>query len=432
MKKKINIITLGCSKNLVDSEVLMGQLKANNVSVTHQSDEKANIIIINTCGFIEDAKQESIDTIFQFVEAKKNGIIEKVFVMGCLSERYKSTLKNEIPEVDGFFGVNELPEIIDAIGAKYNKGQIENRIITTPSHYAYLKISEGCDRKCSFCAIPLIRGKHISKPIEVIVSEAKSLVSKGVKELILIAQDLTYYGVDIYKKQKLAQLIIELEKIQGVEWIRLHYTYPASFPDDVLDVISKSTKVCSYIDIPLQHISDNILKSMKRGITADGTRKLIDKIRRKIPKIAIRTTMMVGYPGETDKDFSELIDFIQKYKFERLGVFTYSAEEDTFADILNDDVPKLLKKQRADKIMEIQEKISFELNNQKVGKTFKVLIDREEGNYYIGRTEFDSPEVDNEVLVEKDDIEIIPGNFYFVKIIKADYFDLYGQIENRK
>ena len=432
MKKKINIITLGCSKNLVDSEVLMGQLKANNVSVTHQSDENANIIIINTCGFIEDAKQESIDTIFQFVEAKKNGIIEKVFVMGCLSERYKSTLKNEIPEVDGFFGVNELPEIIDAIGAKYNKGQIENRIITTPSHYAYLKISEGCDRKCSFCAIPLIRGKHISKPIEVIVSEAKSLVSKGVKELILIAQDLTYYGVDIYKKQKLAQLIIELEKIQGVEWIRLHYTYPASFPDDVLDVISKSTKVCSYIDIPLQHISDNILKSMKRGITADGTRKLIDKIRRKIPKIAIRTTMMVGYPRETDKDFSELIDFIQKYKFERLGVFTYSAEEDTFADILNDDVPKLLKKQRADKIMEIQEKISFELNNQKVGKIFKVLIDREEGNYYIGRTEFDSPEVDNEVLVKKDDIEIIPGNFYFVKIIKADYFDLYGQIENRK
>ena len=432
MKNKINIITLGCSKNLVDSEVLMGQLKANNVSVTHQSDEKANIIIINTCGFIEDAKQESIDTIFQFVEAKKNGIIEKVFVMGCLSERYKSTLKNEIPEVDGFFGVNELPEIIDAIGAKYNKGQIENRIITTPSHYAYLKISEGCDRKCSFCAIPLIRGKHISKPIEVIVSEAKSLVSKGVKELILIAQDLTYYGVDIYKKQKLAQLIIELEKIQGVEWIRLHYTYPASFPDDVLDVISKSTKVCNYIDIPLQHISDNILKSMKRGITADGTRKLIDKIRRKIPKIAIRTTMMVGYPRETDKDFSELIDFIEKYKFERLGVFTYSAEEDTFADTLNDDVPKLLKKQRADKIMEIQEKISFELNNQKVGKTFKVLIDREEGNYYIGRTEFDSPEVDNEVLVEKDDIEIIPGNFYFVKIIKADYFDLYGQIENRK
>ena len=432
MKKKINIITLGCSKNLVDSEVLMGQLKANNVSVTHQSDENANIIIINTCGFIEDAKQESIDTIFQFVEAKKNGIIEKVFVMGCLSERYKSTLKNEIPEVDGFFGVNELPEIIDAIGAKYNKGQIENRIITTPSHYAYLKISEGCDRKCSFCAIPLIRGKHISKPIEVIVSEAKSLVSKGVKELILIAQDLTYYGVDIYKKQKLAQLIIELEKIQGVEWIRLHYTYPASFPDDVLDVISKSTKVCSYIDIPLQHISDNILKSMKRGITADGTRKLIDKIRRKIPKIAIRTTMMVGYPGETDKDFSELIDFIQKYKFERLGVFTYSAEEDTFADTLNDDVPKLLKKQRADKIMEIQEKISFELNNQKVGKIFKVLIDREEGNYYIGRTEFDSPEVDNEVLVKKDDFEIIPGNFYFVKIIKADYFDLYGQIENRK
>jgi len=432
MKKKINIITLGCSKNLVDSEVLMGQLKANNVSVTHQSDENANIIIINTCGFIEDAKQESIDTIFQFVEAKKNGIIEKVFVMGCLSERYKSTLKNEIPEVDGFFGVNELPEIIDAIGAKYNKGQIENRIITTPSHYAYLKISEGCDRKCSFCAIPLIRGKHISKPIEVIVSEAKSLVSKGVKELILIAQDLTYYGVDIYKKQKLAQLIIELEKIQGVEWIRLHYTYPASFPDDVLDVISKSTKVCNYIDIPLQHISDNILKSMKRGITADGTRKLIDKIRRKIPKIAIRTTMMVGYPRETDKDFSELIDFIQKYKFERLGVFTYSAEEDTFADILNDDVPKLLKKQRADKIMEIQEKISFELNNQKVGKIFKVLIDREEGNYYIGRTEFDSPEVDNEVLVKKDDFEIIPGNFYFVKIIKADYFDLYGQIENRK
>jgi len=371
MKNKINIITLGCSKNLVDSEVLMGQLKANNVSVSHQSDEKANIIIINTCGFIEDAKQESIDTIFQFVEAKKSGIVEKVFVMGCLSERYKSTLKNEIPEVDGFFGVNELPEIIDAIGAKYKKGQVENRIITTPSHYAYLKISEGCDRKCSFCAIPLIRGKHISKPIEVIVSEAKNLAEKGVKEIILIAQDLTYYGVDIYKKQKLAQLIIELEKIQGVEWIRLHYTYPASFPDDVLDVIAKSSKVCNYIDIPLQHISDNILKSMKRNISGDETKKLIDKIRVKIPNVVIRTTMMLGYPGETDENFNELSDFVQEYKFDRLGVFTYSAEEDTFADTLNDDVPQSLKQQRADEIMEIQEKISLELNNQKIGKTLK-------------------------------------------------------------
>ncbi|MBI9039700.1 MAG: 30S ribosomal protein S12 methylthiotransferase RimO [Bacteroidales bacterium] len=430
MNNKINIITLGCSKNLVDSEVLMGQLKANNVSVSHQSDEKANIIIINTCGFIEDAKQESIDTIFQFVEAKKSGIVEKVFVMGCLSERYKSTLKKEIPEVDGFFGVNELPEIIDTIGAEYKNDQIENRIITTPSHYAYLKISEGCDRKCSFCAIPLIRGKHISKPIEVIVSEAKNLAAKGVKELILIAQDLTYYGIDIYKKQKLAQLIIELEKIQGVEWIRLHYTYPASFPDDVLDVIAKSSKVCNYIDIPLQHISDTILKSMKRNISAKETKKLIEKIRLKIPNVVIRTTMMLGYPGETDENFNELSDFVQEYKFDRLGVFTYSAEEDTFADTLNDDVSQSLKQQRADEIMGIQEKISLELNNQKIGKIFKVLIDREEGDYFIGRTEFDSPEVDNEVLIKKDYSVIIPGNFYYVKIIKADFFDLFGKIEN--
>ena len=432
MKDKINIITLGCSKNLVDSEVFMWQLKANNISITHQSDEKANIIVINTCGFIEDAKQESIDTIFQYVDAKKKGIIDKVFVMGCLSERYKNTLKKEIPEVDGFFGVNELPEIIDSIGAKYKNEKINNRIITTPSHYAYLKIAEGCDRKCSFCAIPLIRGKHISKPIEIIVSEAKNLVAQGVKELILIAQDLTYYGIDVYKEQKLAKLITELEKIPGLEWIRLHYTYPTSFPDEVLDVISASSKVCNYIDIPLQHISDNILKSMKRGISGDETRKLIDKIRRKIPNIAIRTTMMLGYPGETDKNFDELSDFVKKYKFDRLGVFTYSAEEDTFANTLDDDVPQLIKQQRTDEIMEIQEKISLELNNKKIGKTFKILFDKEEGDYFIGRTEFDSPEVDNEVLVKKHDYKIIPGNFYNVKIIKADYFDLFGQIENQK
>ncbi len=429
MKNKINIITLGCSKNLVDSEVLMGQLEANNVSVTHQSDEDANIIVINTCGFIEDAKQESIDTIFQSVEAKKKGIIEKVFVMGCLSERYKSALKNEIHEVDGFFGVNELPDIIDSIGVEYKREKINNRIITTPSHYAYLKIAEGCDRKCSFCAIPLIRGVHISKPIEVIVSEAKNLVAKGVKELILIAQDLTYYGIDIYKKQKLAQLITELEKIPGLEWIRLHYTYPTSFPNEVLDVIADSLKVCNYIDIPLQHINDNILKSMRRGISGDETRKLIDKIRRKIPNIAIRTTMMLGYPGETDENFLELSDFVQKYKFDRLGVFTYSAEEDTFANTLHDDVPQLIKQQRSDKIMEIQEKISLELNTKKIGKTFNVLFDREEGDYFVGRTEFDSPEVDNEVLVKKNESIIIPGNFYNVKIVKADYFDLFGQIE---
>ena len=428
MKTKINIITLGCSKNLVDSEVLMGQLEANDISVAHQSDEKSNIIVINTCGFIEDAKQESIDTILQYVEAKKKGIIEKVFVMGCLSERYKNALKKDIPEVDGFFGVTELPEIIDSVGAKHKK-EFYNRIITTPSHYAYLKIAEGCDRKCSFCAIPLIRGKHISKPIEKIVSEAENLVAKGIKELILIAQDLTYYGIDIYKKQKLAQLITGLEKIPGLEWIRLHYTYPTSFPDEILDVIAASSKVCNYIDIPLQHITDNILKSMKRGISGDETKKLIDKIRRKIPNIAIRTTMMLGYPGETEKNFNELSDFVQKYKFDRLGVFTYSAEEDTFANTLNDDVPQLIKQQRADKIMEIQEKISFELNNQKIGKTFKVLFDKEEGDYFVGRTEFDSPEVDNEVLVKKHNSEIIPGNFYNVKIVKADYFDLFGQIE---
>jgi len=423
IQEKINIITLGCSKNLVDSENLMGQLKINNFDVVHESDEDADIVIINTCGFIDDAKEESINTILQAVKDKSQGFLKKVYVMGCLSERYKTNLENEISDVDGFFGVSELSEIIEELGGKYKNELIGERSLTTPSHYAYLKISEGCNRNCSFCAIPLIRGKHISKSVETIIKEANILAGKGVKELILIAQDLTYYGLDLYKERKLAFLLEELVKIKSIKWIRLHYTYPSGFPEDVIEVIAKYDKICNYIDIPLQHISDNLLKSMKRNITGQQTKNLINKIRAKIPDSAVRTTLISGYPGETENDFEDLKEFIKEFRFERLGVFTYSHEEDTAAFELIDDVPAQTKQDRADEIMMIQQDISREINSNKIGKIFKVVIDNVEGDYYIGRTQFDSPEVDNEVLINFDNLHKI-GEFYKVIITSAEDYDL--------
>ena len=423
IQEKINIITLGCSKNLVDSENLMGQLKINNFDVVHESDEDADIVIINTCGFIDDAKEESINTILQAVKDKSQGFLKKVYVMGCLSERYKTNLENEISDVDGFFGVSELSEIIEELGGKYKNELIGERSLTTPSHYAYLKISEGCNRNCSFCAIPLIRGKHISKSVETIIKEANILAGKGVKELILIAQDLTYYGLDLYKERKLAFLLEELVKIKSIKWIRLHYTYPSGFPEDVIEVIAKYDKICNYIDIPLQHISDNLLKSMKRNITGQQTKNLINKIRAKIPDSAVRTTLISGYPGETENDFEDLKEFIKEFRFERLGVFTYSHEEDTSAFELIDDVPAQTKQDRADEIMMIQQDISREINSNKIGKIFKVVIDNVEGDYYIGRTQFDSPEVDNEVLINFDNLHKI-GEFYKVIITSAEDYDL--------
>lgn len=428
-RTNINIITLGCSKNLVDSELLLRQLKANNITASHESDNNSNVIVINTCGFINDAKQESIDTILQYVEAKKAGIIEKVFVMGCLSQRYKNELKNEIKKIDGIYGVNELPEIVKDLGGNYNKTLVNNRYLTTPPHYAYLKIAEGCSRQCSFCAIPLIRGKYVSKPVNLIIDEAKILAEKGVREIILIAQDLTYYGIDLYKKRKLTDLLRKLSKINGIDWIRLHYTYPAGFPIDILDVMKEHDNICNYIDIPLQHISDSLLKSMRRGISGEETLKLINTIRDKIPDSAIRTTLIVGYPGETDQDFKDLKKFIIKSKFDRLGVFTYSHEEDTPAYLLKDNIPEKIKQQRADEIMQIQQDISYQNNLKKVGNKFKILIDREEDDYFIGRTEYDSPEVDNEVLIEKSEINCRIGEFYTIKITKADMFDLYGEVD---
>ena len=428
--KKINIVTLGCSKNLVDSQVLAAQLNKNNVDLLFDSnDTEARIVVINTCGFILDAKQESIDTILGFVEEKKAGNLDKVFVMGCLSERYRDELPAEIEDVDAFFGVNDLEQIVNEMGADYHKELLGEQQLSHPSHYAYLKISEGCDRKCSFCAIPLIRGKHKSKPIEEIISEANNLASLGVKELILIAQDLTYYGIDIYKKQALAELLIELEKVEGIEWIRLHYAFPTSFPFDVLPVIKNSKKICNYLDIPFQHVSTSVLSVMKRQIDKPTTLELVRRLRKEIPGIALRTTMLVGFPGETDQDFSELKDFIKETRFERLGVFPYSEEEDTWAaNNLEDDVPEETKQARADEIMAIQQEISLELNTAKVGKTFKVIIDRREGEQVIGRTEFDSVEVDNEVVIFDPEEKIEIGNFYQAKIYEATEFDLMGEV----
>jgi len=428
-KNKINVITLGCSKNVYDSEVLMGQLVANNMVVEHESEkDDSNIVVINTCGFIDNAKEESINTILEHAERKQAGEIDKLYVTGCLSERYKPDLEREITNVDQYFGTTDLPKLLKVLGADYKHELLGERLTTTPKHYAYLKIAEGCDRPCSFCAIPLMRGKHKSTPIEKLVIEAKNLAKNGVKELILIAQDLTFYGLDIYKKRRLADLLIELSKEEGIEWIRLHYAFPTGFPQDVLDVIRENDKVCNYIDIPLQHINDEILKSMKRGTSHQKTDDLLKAFREKVPNMAIRTTLIVGYPGETEERFQELRQWVQDTKFDRLGVFTYSHEENTSAHVLDDDISDEVKKARQEEIMDLQTHISWELNQEKIGKTFKVLFDRKEGDYFIGRTEFDSPDVDNEVLVKANDTYIRMGDFANVLIEKTDHFDLYGVV----
>ena len=428
-KNKINIITLGCSKNLYDSEVLMSQLSSNNIEVKHESDDQdANIVVVNTCGFIDNAKEESINTILEQAKRKEFGEIDKLYVTGCLSERYKADLENDIKDVDQYFGTKDLPKLLEVLGADYKHELIGERLTTTPTHYAYLKISEGCDRPCSFCAIPLMRGKHRSTPIPDLLNEAQNLARNGVKELILIAQDLTFYGLDIYKKRRLADLLIELSKIDGIDWIRLHYAFPQGFPRDVLDVIRENDKVCNYIDIPLQHINDVILKSMKRGSSNDKIVALLKDFRKNVPNIAIRTTLIVGYPGETEKRFKELKKWVKETRFDRLGVFTYSHEEDTSAYNLKDDIPASIKKSRAEEIMNIQSNISWELNQLKLGKVFKVLFDRKEGDYFIGRTQYDSPDVDNEVLVRAEENFIRIGDFVNVKIEKADHFDLYGVV----
>jgi len=428
-KNKINVITLGCSKNVYDSEVLMGQLAANKMEVEHESEkDDANIVVINTCGFIDNAKEESINTILEQAERKEAGSIDKLYVTGCLSERYKPDLEREITNVDQYFGTTDLPKLLKVLGADYKHELLGERLTTTPKHYAYLKIAEGCDRPCSFCAIPLMRGKHKSTPIEQLVIEAKNLAKNGVRELILIAQDLTYYGLDIYKKRRLADLLIELSKVEGIEWIRLHYAFPTGFPQDVLDVIRDNDKVCNYIDIPLQHINDEILKSMKRGTSHQKTNDLLKAFREKVPNMAIRTSLIVGYPGETEERFQELKQWVQDTKFDRLGVFTYSHEENTSAHVLEDDIADEVKKARQEEIMDLQTHISWELNQEKIGKSFKVLFDRKEGDYFIGRTEFDSPDVDNEVLVKATDTYIRMGDFANIKIEKTDHFDLYGVV----
>ena len=428
-RNKINIITLGCSKNLYDSEVLMGQLAANKIVAKHESDEEdANIVVVNTCGFIDNAKEESINTILEQSKRKELGQIDELYVTGCLSERYKPDLERDIPNVDRYFGTTDLPKLLKVLGADYKHELLGERLITTPSHYAYLKISEGCDRPCSFCAIPLMRGKHKSTSIEQLVKEAKNLARNGVKELILIAQDLTFYGLDIYKRRRLSDLLLELSNVKGIDWIRLHYAFPLGFPKDVLDVIRESDKICNYIDIPLQHINNDILKSMKRGSSHEKITALLEDFRKKVPNIAIRTTLIVGYPGETEEKFQELKEWIQDIRFDRLGVFKYSHEENTSAYNLKDDVPERVKQKRAEEIMDLQTQISWQLNQEKIGKTFKVLFDRKEGDYFIGRTEFDSPDVDNEVLVRAEGNYIRVGDFQNIKIEKTDHFDLYGVV----
>ena len=424
-KNTINVVTLGCSKNVYDSEVLMGQLKAGGKNVVHE--QEGNIVVINTCGFINNAKEESINTILEYVQQKEAGLIDKVFVMGCLSERYKPDLEKEIPDVDQYFGTSELPALLKVLGADYKHELIGERLTTTPKNYAYLKISEGCDRPCSFCAIPLMRGAHISTPIEALVTEAEKLAAKGVKELILIAQDITYYGLDLYKKRALADLLRALVKVEGIEWIRIHYAFPTGFPMDVIEVMKEEPKICNYLDIPLQHISDPILASMKRGTTQEKTTKLLKKFREAMPEMAIRTTLIVGYPGETQADFEALKSFVKEMRFDRLGCFTYSHEENTTAYELEDDVPEEVKLARANEIMEIQSQISWELNQEKVGKTFRCLIDRKEGNYFVGRTEYDSPDVDNEVLINAKKHYVKIGDFTDIKIIDATDYDLYGE-----
>lgn len=424
----MNVVTLGCSKNLVDSEVLMTQLKANNYSVEHESEkEDASIVIINTCGFIDNARQESIDTILRYVDAKQNGRVDKVYVTGCLSQRYKPELEKEIPEVDGYFGTQDLPRLLKTLKADYKHELVGERLLTTPNHYAYLKISEGCDRKCSFCAIPIMRGNHVSVPAEQLVLQAKNLVKNGVKEIMLIAQDLTFYGLDIYGKRNLSELLYKLSDVEGLEWIRLHYAFPSGFPMDAIDAIQNCSNICNYLDMPLQHASDNMLKAMRRGITKEKSTKLLETIRERVPRIAIRTTFLVGYPGETEKDFEELLQWTKAMQFDRMGAFTYSHEENTHAYKANDDVPEDVKKERAGKLMETQRKISHKLNTKKIGEKLKVLIDRKEGGYFIGRTEHDSPEVDNEVLIKADDKTYLrTGDFATIEITSGEDYDLYG------
>ncbi|SIS99460.1 SSU ribosomal protein S12P methylthiotransferase [Zobellia uliginosa] len=424
-QNKINVVTLGCSKNVYDSEVLMGQLRANEKEVVHE--EEGNVVVINTCGFIANAKEESVNTILEYVQKKEAGEVDKVFVTGCLSERYKPDLQKEIPNVDEYFGTSELPNLLKALGADYKHELIGERLTTTPKNYAYLKIAEGCDRPCSFCAIPIMRGKHKSTPIDDLVTEAEKLAAKGVKELILIAQDLTYYGLDLYKKRNLAELLQALVKVEGIEWIRLHYAFPTGFPLDVLDVMKEEPKICNYLDIPLQHISDSILKSMRRGTTQAKTTKLLKEFRAAVPEMAIRTTLIVGYPGETEEDFQTLKEWVAEMRFERLGCFTYSHEENTHAYTLEDDVPEEVKQERANEIMELQSQISWELNQEKIGQTFRCIIDRKEGTYFVGRTEFDSPDVDNEVLIDASKYYLKQGEFANIKITDAADFDLYGE-----
>ncbi|GAA4776177.1 MULTISPECIES: 30S ribosomal protein S12 methylthiotransferase RimO [Flavobacterium] len=423
-KNKINVITLGCSKNVYDSEVLMGQLKASGKDVVHE--QEGNIVVINTCGFINNAKEESVNTILEYVDKKEQGIVDKVFVTGCLSERYRPDLEKEIPDVDKYFGTTELPQLLKALGADYKHELLGERLTTTPKNYAYLKIAEGCDRPCSFCAIPLMRGKHISQPIEKLVKEAEGLAANGVKELILIAQDLTYYGLDLYKKRNLAELLENLVKVEGIEWIRLHYAFPTGFPMDVLELMKNEPKICNYIDIPLQHISDNILKSMRRGTTYAKTTQLLKDFRVAVPGMAIRTTLIVGYPGETEEDFQILKNWVEEMRFERLGCFAYSHEENTHAFSLEDDVPADVKQARANEIMELQAQISWELNQEKIGQTYKCIVDRKEGQYFVARTEFDSPDVDNEVLIDATTHYLKTGDFVNIKITEATEFDLYG------
>ena len=429
-KNKVNVVTLGCAKNIFDSEIMMAQLKANAFDVEHESEEAdSEIVIINTCGFIDNAKEESINTILAWAREKEKGNVSKLYVTGCLSERYKPELEKDIPEVDAFFGTRDLPRLLKTLKADYKTELVGERLLTTPSHFAYFKIAEGCDRPCSFCAIPLMRGKHVSTPMEQLVKNAKSLAANGTKELVLIAQDLTYYGLDIEKKRSLSELLKRLSDVEGIDWIRLQYAFPSGFPMDVLDVMNERENICKYLDMPLQHGTTKMLQAMKRGITREKTDALIQDIRMKVPDIAIRTTLITGFPGETPADHKELLKWIEQSRFERLGVFTYSHEENTSAFVLNDDVSAKTKKKRADEIMEVQSHISLELNEAKIGKTFKVLVDKMEGDYYIGRTEFDSPEVDNEVVIAKSEGYLRVGDFADIEIVNAEHYDLIGKIK---
>lgn len=427
-KTKVNIVTLGCSKNQVDSEVLLTQLRGNGIDAVHESSaDDSRVVVINTCGFIDNAKQESIDTILRYVDAKEEGLVEKVYVTGCLSQRYKDDLQKEIPQVDAWFGTRDLSRLLKQFNADYKKELVGERILTNPGHYAYLKISEGCDRPCSFCAIPLMRGGHVSRPIEELVMEAQHLARKGTRELLLIAQDSTYYGLDLYKKRNLSELLKRLSDVEGIGWIRLHYAFPSGFPLDVLDVMAERANICKYLDIPLQHGSTRMLSVMRRGITREKTEALLDTIRERVPGIAIRTTLIAGHPSETEADFHEMLQFVERSRFDRLGVFTYSHEENTHAYSLKDDVPESVKQERMEAIMDVQQGISHELNQAKVGNVFTVLVDRMEGGQFIGRTEHDSPEVDNEVILPGTEY-LRPGDFHTVRITAATEFDLSGEV----